>query len=155
MAHFAQLDENNTVLTVEVINNEAMTDANGVEQETLGTALLKQIHGENTIWKQTSINTHGNQRTDDSGKSPFRYNYACIGAKYNLEYDGFECGIKPFESWILDTSTLFYEAPIPMPEPIDTHIWKWNEDLYQSDTSDPKTQGWERYSYDTGELDPA
>lgn len=155
MAHFAQLDENNTVLTVEVVANQAMTDSEGVEQESLGVALLKQIHGENTIWKQTSINTKENQRTDGSDKAPFRYNYAYIGAKYLPEYDGFEGGIKPFESWTLNTSTLHYDAPIPMPEPIDTHFWKWNEDLYQSDTSNPKTQGWERYSYDTRELDPA
>ena len=153
MAHFAQLDENNNVINVVVVNNDVITDSDGVEQESLGIEFLKQLHGTDTIWKQTSINTFENQRTDGSDKAPFRYNYAYIGAKYSPEYDGFE-GMKLHNSWILNTSTLQYNAPIQEPTSTEDHFWKWNEDLYQSDTSDPKTLGWERYSRDTGELDP-
>jgi len=152
MAHFAQLDENNIVLRVEVVANEAMTDSEGVEQESLGVALLKQIHGADTVWKQTSINTYEGGRDDDG--TPLRYNYAAIGYTYNSEYDGF-IPPKHTESWVLDTEKLVYVAPITKPEPTYTHYWRWNEELYQSDTNDPKTLGWQRYSRATHELDPA
>ena len=154
MAHFAQLDENNNVINVVVVNNDVITDSNGVEQENLGIEFLKQLNGANTIWKQTSRNTSANQRIDDTEKSPFRYNYAFIGGKYNSERDGFETP-KPFNRWILNTSILQYEPPITEPEATATHYWKWNEDLYQSDTNDPKILGWQRYNGETNELDPA
>ena len=152
MAHFALLDENNVVVRVEVIANEAITDSEGVEQESLGIALLKQIHGADTVWKQTSWNTYEGGRDDD--KPQFRYNYAMIGFTYNAEYDGF-MGPKYEESFVLDTEKLLYVPPIPKPEPTYTHYWKWNEELYQSDTNNPKTLGWQRYSRETHELDPA
>jgi len=153
MAHFAQLDENNNVINIIVVNNVVITDSDGVEQETLGIEFLKQLNGADTIWKQTSRNTMENQRTDGSDKAPFRYNYAHIGGKYLPEYDGFT-NLQPFDSWELDTSTLCYEAPITQPADDATHFWRWNEDLYQGDTNDPKILGWERYNADTGELDP-
>lgn len=153
MAHFAQLDENNNIINVVVVKNEVILDSDGVEQETLGIEFLKQLNGADTIWKQTSRNTMANQRTDGSDKAPFRYNYAFINGKYNSEYDGFETP-KLFNSWTLNTSTLQYEPPITQPQETETHFWNWNEDLYQGDTNDPKTLGWERYNADTGELDP-
>jgi hypothetical protein len=153
MAHFAQLDENNNIINVVVVKNEVILDSDGVEQETLGIEFLKQLNGADTVWKQTSRNTMANQRTDGSDKAPFRYNYAFIDGKYNSEHDGFETP-KPFNSWTLNTSTLQYEPPIAQPQETETHFWNWNEDLYQGDTNDPKTLGWQRYNVDTGELDP-
>lgn len=56
MAHFAELDSNNTVLRVIVINNKDTLDSNGVEKEEVGIAFCKSLFGENTNWIQTSYN---------------------------------------------------------------------------------------------------
>lgn len=54
MAHFAELDENNTVLRVIVINNAELLDANGVESEAIGIAFCENLF--NGRWIQTSYN---------------------------------------------------------------------------------------------------
>jgi hypothetical protein len=75
MAHFAELDDNNTVLRVVVVANEVITDKNGVEQEDLGIGYLFGILG--GTWKQTSYNAN------------FRGKYAHIGDRYDAELDEF------------------------------------------------------------------
>ena len=42
MANFAKIDENNTVLAILHLDNDIVTDENGVEQESLGQAHLEQ-----------------------------------------------------------------------------------------------------------------
>ena len=69
MAHFAQLDQDNKVIRVNVVhNNELLVD--GVENEQKGIDFLHTIYASNTVWKQTSYNTlvdvHG------LGGTPFR-----------------------------------------------------------------------------------
>ena len=76
MAHFAKLDENNTVLEVNVIhNNELLVD--GVESEDKGIEFLTAWSGGYSNWKQTSYN--GN----------IRKNYAGIGYTYDSVRDAF------------------------------------------------------------------
>lgn len=77
MAHFAQLDDNNTVTQVIVVNNEVITDADGNEKEVLGIAFCQSLYGDNTKWLQTSYN----------GK--FRGKFAGIGMKYDQSKDEF------------------------------------------------------------------
>lgn len=89
MAHFAQLDENNTVIQVIVVSNDIIKDANGNEVEELGISFCKKLLGENTNWKQTSYNNN------------FRVRYAGIGYTYNETLDAF-IPPKPFNSWVLD-----------------------------------------------------
>lgn len=55
MAHFAKI-EDGIVRQVDVVANAVLLDENGVEQESLGIALLKSIYGEDTEWVQTSYN---------------------------------------------------------------------------------------------------
>jgi len=76
MAHFAKL-ENNAVTQVIVVNNEVITDENGIEQEQLGIDFCKSLFGEDTEWKQTSYN--GN----------FRGLYAGVGMIYDPVQDIF------------------------------------------------------------------
>mgnify|MGYP003125458331 FL=1 len=52
MAHFAELDENNTVLRIVVVSNAELIDENGDEQELLGISFCQNLFG--GIWKQTS-----------------------------------------------------------------------------------------------------
>jgi hypothetical protein len=74
MAHFAKLDENNIVLEVHVVNNEALDASN---EEASGIAFLTEWSGGYSNWKQTSY----------SGS--FRKNYAAVGYKYDPVRDAF------------------------------------------------------------------
>ena len=129
MAHFAQLDENNTVLQVLVIGNDDTSDENGNEVEAIGVEFCKSLFGSNTIWKQTSYNTKGGEHL--LGGTPFRKNYAAIGFKYDETLDAF-IPPKPFPSWTLNEDTCLWEAPIPMPTDDKDYIWNeenqtWDE----------------------------
>jgi hypothetical protein len=77
MAHFAQLDNNNTVLQVIVIDNNVTHDSDGVEQEELGIAFCKFLFGQDTNWVQTSFNSN------------MREIFAGIGDIYNAENNVF------------------------------------------------------------------
>lgn len=115
MAHFAKLDENNVVLSVEVINNDVIT-VDGVESEEAGMAFLSKIYG-HTNWKQTSYS------------NSFRGRFAGVGFIYNNDLNVFYPP-KPYPSWKLNTEKLEWEPPIPMPEPHyrEGFKWRWLEE---------------------------
>jgi len=77
MAHFAELNSANIVQRVIVVNNEKLTDSNGVEHEHLGIAFCKKLFGSETRWVQTSYNSN------------FRNTYAGIGFLYDEANDVF------------------------------------------------------------------
>lgn len=106
MAHFAELDINNTVLRVIVVENSNILDSEGVEQESIGIEYCQALLGGN--WKQTSFNNN------------FRTRFAGIGYTYNTELDAF-IQPKPYNSWILDTETKNWVAPIPAPP--GEYVW--------------------------------
>ena len=110
MAHFAQLDENNTVTQVIVVANEELL-LDGVENETKGILFCKSLFGEDTRWVQTSYN--GNKRK----------NYAGIGYTYDPVNDWFFAP-QPFESWTLDADAK-WQAPTAYPT--DGKFYTWNE----------------------------
>jgi hypothetical protein len=103
MAHFAQLDENNTVLQVIVVANEELL-LDGVENETVGIMFCKALLGADTKWVQTSYNAATNG---------FRKNYAGIGYTYDPIADHF-FGPSPFPSWVLNADAK-WEAPVAKP----------------------------------------
>jgi len=113
MAHFAQLDDNNTVVQVIVVSNADLLDENEVEQETLGVAVCQSIFGNDTTWVQTSYN--GN----------FRKQYACVGDTFVSDADVFYTPVAPFPSWTLDEN---YDWHAPTPKPEDGKLYLWNED---------------------------
>jgi hypothetical protein len=123
MAHFAKLDENNVVIHVNVVDNEHLLDANGVEQEALGVAYLTQWSDGYVNWKQTSYN----------GK--FRKNYAGIGYTYDSVRDAF-IPPKPFASWLFDENTCLWNAPVPYPTDVGT------EENPRAFAWDEETQSW-------------
>lgn len=112
MAHFAKLDENNTVLDVNVVNNSDCNDLPFPESEPVGVAFLTQWSGGYTNWKQTSYNAN------------FRKNYAGIGFVYDATLDAF-IPPKPYPSWLLNTQICQWEAPIPYPN--DGKVYRWDE----------------------------
>jgi len=79
-------------------------------------------------WIQTSYNTRGNvhygQDGQPDGGIPLRANYASIGDTYDVTNDVFYAP-KPYASWILNTSSWLWEAPIPYPN--DGKYYQWNE----------------------------
>lgn len=113
MAHFAQLDINNTVINIIVVNNNELLDQYGNEIEQKGIDFCKSLFGQDTEWVQTSYN--GN----------FRKNYASGGGTYNKELDAF-IAAKPYASWILDETNCIWVAPMNMPS--DNKQYTWNEE---------------------------
>ena len=116
MAHFAKLNDQNVVIDVNVVNNETINNLPFPESEPVGVAFLTDWSGGYTDWKQTSYN--GN----------FRKNYAGIGYTYDPVLDAF-VPPKPFPSWLLNTQTCQWQAPIPYPN--DGKLYTWNEDTQQ------------------------
>jgi hypothetical protein len=115
MAHFAQLDANNTVTQIIVISNADMVDDNGIEQEALGVNVCESVAGAGP-WVQTSYN--GN----------FRKKYAAIGDIYQADADLFYSPIGPYPSWVLDAN---YDWQAPTPKPDDGNEYGWNEELLE------------------------
>ena len=127
MAHFARLSTDNIVEQVIVVANKDTSDDNGVEEEIIGIAFCKKLFGSNTNWKQTSYN--GN----------LRVRYAGIGYSYDPSLDAF-VPPKPFASWVIDTNTANWTAPLVEPtltqEQIDAgSSYRWDEDAYQADNA--------------------
>lgn len=114
MAHFAKLDENNTVLEVLVMNNEDVQDSDGNEVEQLGIDFFSDATG-HAEWKQTSYN--GNQRK----------NYAGIGMIYDEALSCFRDTDCEFPSWSLNEDTCIFEAPKRNPNLDDGLRYAWSE----------------------------
>jgi hypothetical protein len=112
MAHFAELDEFNTVKQVIVVHNNELLDENNQESEVKGIKFCKSLFGEQTAWVQTSFN------------STFRKHYAGIGYSYDPIEDYF-VPPQPFPSWILNTESVIWEAPVLKPS--DGKRYVWNE----------------------------
>jgi hypothetical protein len=108
MAHYAYLDENNIVVAVTVGKDE---------NEIIDGLDTENYYALNTPYrvKRTSYNAFHNG---------FRKNYAGIGYTYDDNLDAF---IPPriFNSWILNSETCQWEAPVPYPQ--DGQEYRWNE----------------------------
>jgi hypothetical protein len=77
-------------------------------------------------WLQTSYNTHGNvhygQDGQPDGGVALRGNYAGIGYTYDSVNDVFYAP-QPYPSWVLDTQTYYWEAPVPYPNDGQNYVW--------------------------------
>jgi hypothetical protein len=121
MSQFAQIDENNIVQQVLVI-----------DQAEINTG----IWGDPASFFQTSYNTRGgiyyipNTNTPDPDQSKaFRKNFAGIG--YTWLPDGPEgAGFvppQPYPSWVMNSFSYLWEAPVPMPVPNNPPYYVWDE----------------------------
>ena len=118
MAHFAQINDDSIVTTVIVVaNSDAPNEAAGI-------AFCKVLLGSDTNWVQTSKT------------GSIRHNYAGRGMKYDSTNDVFY-SLSPYASWILDTSTWGWEAPVALPDdagvddpdnPTEFVEYTWDED---------------------------
>jgi len=108
MAHFAQIDDTNTVVQVIV-----------AEQDFINSGAV----GPADKWIQTSYNTYAGEHK--LGGTPMRKNYAGIGYTYDPVLDAFYAK-SPFASWTLNTGTCQWEAPTPMPV-AEGKMYNWDE----------------------------
>jgi len=113
MAHFAELDEFDTVIRVICVENAELIDENGIESESKGVAFCQSLYGSGTQWIQTSYN------------GQFRKHYAGKGYAYDSSLDAF-IPPSPYPSWQLNNDTLLWDPPIP--KPIDGNKYRWDED---------------------------
>lgn len=72
-------------------------------------------------WIQTSYNTIGGVHV--LGGEPLRKNFAGVGYTYDSVRDAF-IPPKPYNSWLLNDETCFWEAPVERPE----GNYTWDED---------------------------
>lgn len=93
-------------------------------------------------WIQTSYNTiggiHYNRNEDGSLGEPsadqskaLRYNFAHVDGHYDPAADAFYAP-KHYDTWILNTDTYIWEAPIPRPTDDKSYYWddkneQWTE----------------------------
>ena len=103
MAHYAYLDDTNTVIAV-IVGKDESELIDGLDTETY------YALGTNYTVKRTSYNGR------------IRKQYAGIGYTYNPDADVF-IAPQPFPSWSLDEN-YDWQAPTPKPE----GDWAWNED---------------------------
>tara|TARA_R110000823_G_scaffold301304_1_gene422212 strand:- start:97 stop:522 length:426 start_codon:yes stop_codon:yes gene_type:complete len=103
MAHFAQIDSDSIVTNVIVVSNEDCLDSDGNESEAVGIAFCQELLGADTKWVQTSYNNN------------IRAWHASCGMKYDSANDVFY-NLSPYPSWVLNTSTWLWDAPVAMPD---------------------------------------
>ena len=137
MAHFAKISDTSQVLTVNVVNDSDILNADGVEDESVGQAYLeKHNNWPAQMWIQTSYNTfEGTHNSGDNSKA-LRGNYAGIGYIWDEDNNLFYPQ-KPYASWVLNTTTATWHSPIgDAPELTaeqeadteNTYGYDWNED---------------------------
>ena len=121
MSLFAQIDNQNIVQRVLVIDQVEIDTGNW---------------GDPISFVQTSYNTRGgiyytpNTNTPDPDQSKaFRKNYAGIGYMYlanGPEGEGF-VPPSPYPSWVMNSFSYLWEAPVPMPVPNNPPQYVWDE----------------------------
>lgn len=97
MAHFAELNSDNVVLRIIVLENQYPEDEDSYVQ------FLKELYGEDTIWKQCSYN------------AKIRKHYPAPGFTYDAVRDAF-IPPQPPGPHILDDSTCTWRL---LPAPIE------------------------------------
>ena len=128
MAHFAELDGNNTVTRVVVVGNDITTAAGPLGENDMHvdgeTWCVNFFKGGN--WKQTSYN------------NTFRKQYAGIGMVFDAAKDKF-LGQQPYQSWSLDGND-DWQAPVTYPTDTTDKRINWDEAGQKwtaTDNSDP------------------
>ena len=110
MAHFAKISETNEILSVVVVNNNDILNADGVEDETVGQQYLETHNNwPAQMWIQTSYNTSGGTHKD--GGTALRGNYAGIGYTWD-EDDNIFWPKKPYASWVKHIESASWKSPI-------------------------------------------
>ena len=88
--------------------------------------------GDPSFWWQTSYNTYGNVHYGPDGQPDggvaLRANYASLG--FTLDTNVVQNGVtgvfyapQPYPSWVLNTQTYLWEAPVAKPKTGGPYVW--------------------------------
>lgn len=121
MAHFAQLNDSNEVIAVNVIADADCLDSDGNESEAVGIAFCKSLWGSDTNWKQTSFN------------NKIRKQFATVGGSYDSTKNKF-ISAKPYASWTLNSDDDWQSPLGAMPVKVNCG-YTWDESAYQDNNS--------------------
>ena len=110
MAYFSQLNDASIVINLISVNNDTIDNLPFPESEPIGVDFCQSLYGADTIWKQTSFNEN------------FRKNLGRIGFTYDPILDAF-IPLQPYPSWLLDTTTCKWVAPVPKPNDGKKYYW--------------------------------
>lgn len=121
MAHFAQLNDSNEVIAVNVVADEDCLDSDGNESEAVGIAFCKSLWGSDTNWKQTSYNNN------------IRKQFAIVGSSYDPTKNKF-ISAKPYASWTLNSDD-DWQSPLGAIPVKENCGYTWDESAYQANNS--------------------
>tara|TARA_R100000781_G_scaffold29729_1_gene21829 strand:+ start:545 stop:1045 length:501 start_codon:yes stop_codon:yes gene_type:complete len=129
MAHFAELDEDNIVIHLHVIGDDTPTSDGPLGNNDM------HVDGE-TYCQNIFKTTHVYKQTSASGS--FRGRLARKGDTYDAANDRF-VGPKNFPSFVLNETTLIYEAPVapPMGSGGDQSIMQYSSSVTTDENGDP------------------
>jgi hypothetical protein len=137
MAHFAELDETNTVINVIVVHND-ITYLDDVEEEQRGIDFLNDLLPDSGDWKQCSYNHN------------MRGVHASVGGSYDPTGDFFRHP-KHYPSWVHNDTTYQWNAPVAAPDGGLMGVssgYLWNED---DQTWDIPPQPYPSFIFNTGD----
>ena len=121
---FVKLGLNGQIINSMVVDDSNCSDENNVYNEKIGIDFLTELTGW-PLWKGTH-NRNGNPALDGF---------------YITDGDYFKC-VSPYRNYVFNTETYEWEPPIPHPNPDNLETYRWDDDAYEADTANPKTQGW-------------
>ena len=135
MAHFAEIDDSALVeggyevLRIVVVGDADTCNDSGEEDESVGAAFLTDLLPGSGPWIQVSYTTHYGKRAGD--EPGFRGNYPGTACLWRPDLNGDEGAFiprKPYPSWILNTTTWVYDAPVAHPVDGLGPSYEWDED---------------------------
>jgi hypothetical protein len=112
-----------------------ITDGKGIVEDVIAAGqdfINAGFAGDSSVWWQTSYNTHGNLHYGKDGQPDggvaLRANYAGIGHTFDATVIqngvvGVFYAPQPFPSWILNTQTYLWEAPVATPDDGKSYAW--------------------------------
>jgi len=118
MAHYAFINSENIV--VEVITGKNENDTDTLPEGFASWEEYYETKRDGLTCLRTSYNT--DEGVHKNGGTAFRGNFAGIGFEYLQDEDIF-IEQKPYESWVLNTSTASYEPPTSYPDDGNNYIW--------------------------------
>ena len=112
-----------------------LTDGKGIVNDVIAAGqdvIDSGMFGDSSLWWKTSYNTLGNVHYGPDGQPDggiaLRANYAGIG--YTLDTTVVQEGVigvfyspQPYPSWVLNTQTYLWQAPVPYPTDGGSYVW--------------------------------
>jgi hypothetical protein len=140
MAHYAKVRDG-VVVEVIVADRELFTDGNFVDTSP-GYWIKTSYNTDKGVYytPNTMVNGQTVRVVDPDQTKALRGNFAGVGMVYDMEHDVFYSK-QPYPSWILNTTTWTWEAPVICPgnPDADGYFYDWNETT-TSWVTQPNTQ---------------